>query len=527
MADIDFKVNVDIETTGKNEVDDLEKQIENLKKASPIKLDIDITGDGANIAKYFTNIQKQAQTAGKGIGTSLHQGIKSVKFNGNLDDFTKSQVDMMNRVKKNTQKISKDVESTLNNATSKEAERASTQIAKRYETQMNNAEKQISAMNKKFQDNQDRLSKLQSDTGTDKYKNSYENTSGYKVIEENLKRIKTLQDQINSESAKVNPNTDKINADIKEMTSLLSKSENAFNNLTKPISVLDASIASNKTLSWLKENSKAAKELGSAFEELAEKQKYATTAGELDNYNKQYKNLVSIAQSKVLTGKSAFDEFKRATAQIAQFTGIYGVLQNVMQDLPREMVQAVRDVDTAMTNLYKVTDETDAKYQSFLKNAGTTSKQLGRDMSSYITQTSEWAKLGYSMAESADLAKLSSIYANVGEVSDSTAVSDMVTAMKAFNIEASNAGTVIDSLNELGNNFATTSAELGEGLSKSASSMNTAGVDLAHTLAMLTGGAEITQNASEFGNFLKVASMRIRGKITCLRIRKVYTQCYA
>ena len=109
MADIDFKVNVDIETTGKNEVDDLEKQIENLKKASPIKLDIDITGDGANIAKYFTNIQKQAQTAGKGIGTSLHQGIKSVKFNGNLDDFTKSQVDMMNRVKKNTQKISKRV----------------------------------------------------------------------------------------------------------------------------------------------------------------------------------------------------------------------------------------------------------------------------------------------------------------------------------------------------------------------------------------------------------------------------------
>lgn len=61
------------------------------------------------------------------------------------------------------------------------------------------------------------------------------------------------------------------------------------------------------------------------------------------------------------------------------------------------------------------------------------------------------------------------------------------------------------------NNFATSSADLGEGLSRSASAMATAGTDMNKTLAMLTGGAEITQNAGEFGNFLKVASMRIRG----------------
>lgn len=476
-----------------------------------LKVKFDGTGNNSSFDTYLNNIQKQAQTAGKGIGTSLQQGIKSVKFNGNLDAFTKSQVDMMNRVKKNTQKISKDVASTLNNATSKEAERAATQIAKRYEAQMNNAEKQISAMNKKFQDNQDRLNKLQYDTGTDKYKDNYKNTSSYKAIETNLERIKTLQDQINSESAKVNPNTDKINSDLKEMTSLLSKSENAFNNLTKPINEIEANIAANKTESWLKENTKAAKELGNVFDDIAEKQRKATTAGELENYNKQFKEAVSYAQANGLTGKSPFDEFKRAASQIAEFAGIYGVLQNVMQDLPREMINAVRDVDTAMTNLYKVTDETDAKYQSFLKNAGTTSKQLGRDMSSYITQTSEWAKLGYSMAESADLAKLSSIYANVGEVSDSTAVSDMVTAMKAFNIEASNAMSIADAYNALGNKFASDAASIGEGISNAASSLATSGNDFNQSVAMITGMAEITQDAGEAGNALKILSMRIRG----------------
>ena len=39
---------------------------------------------------------------------------------------------------------------------------------------------------------------------------------------------------------------------------------------------------------------------------------------------------------------------------------------------------------------------------------------------------------------------------NVGEVDDATAVSDMVTAMKAFNIEASDAITIVDALNTLG-----------------------------------------------------------------------------
>lgn len=41
--------------------------------------------------------------------------------------------------------------------------------------------------------------------------------------------------------------------------------------------------------------------------------------------------------------------------------------------------------------------------------------------------------------------------------------------------------------------------------------MSAAGTDMYKTLAMITGGAEITQNAGEFGNFLKVASMRLRG----------------
>ena len=87
----------------------------------------------------------------------------------------------------------------------------------------------------------------------------------------------------------------------------------------------------------------------------------------------------------------------------------------------------------------------------------------------------------------------------------------MVTAMKAYNIKANNAQSIIDSLNILGNNYATSSADLGEGLSNSASSLAVSGNDINQSLAMLTGMAEITQSAPEAGNALKILSMRIRG----------------
>lgn len=483
-----------------------------------LKVKFDGTGNNSSFDTYLNNIQKQAQTAGKGIGTSFQQGIKSVKFNGNLDDFTKSQVDMMNRVKKNTQKISKDVESTLNNATSKEAERAATQIAKRYETQINNAEKQISAMNKKFQDNQERLNKLQVDTGTDKYKNSYKNTSGYQAIEENLKRIKTLQDQINSESAKNNPNTDKINADLKEMTSLLSKAENAFNNLTKPIGALDASIASNKTLSWLKENSKAAKELGSSFEELAERQKHATTQGELENYNKQYRDLVSTAQAKGLTGKSAFDEFKRAATQIAEFTGMYGILQNVMQDLPREMVQAVSDINKAQIELTKVSNAPTVQLNKYWDEAIESAKKYGATIDDVISSTADWSRLGYNLDDAKKLSDATTLLQKVGDnMTQQSSSQGLISTLKGFNMQADEVGKIVDVANQIANTQPIDSSGIFEGLERSASSMKAANNTFEQTVSLITAANSVVQDPSSIGTALKTISMRVRGADTELQ----------
>lgn len=269
--------------------------------------------------------------------------------------------------------------------------------------------------------------------------------------------------------------------------------------------------SANKVATYYEENSKAVKKYGATLKELEKQYQQVSTVEEKANLDTAFKNIQSRISAEGLTGKSGIDEFKRAFKQIGQFAGIYDAIQNVIMEVPSKVISSVKDVDSAMTNLYKVTDESQSRYSKYLDTASKNAPELGRSISSYISQTSEWSKLGYSLDDSEQLSKLSSMYANVGEVSDNTAVSDMVTAMKAFNIQASDAESIIDQLNILGNNFATSSADLGEGLSNSASSLATAGNDLGHSLAMLTGMSEITQSAPEAGNALKILAMRVRG----------------
>jgi TP901 family phage tail tape measure protein len=129
-------------------------------------------------------------------------------------------------------------------------------------------------------------------------------------------------------------------------------------------------------------------------------------------------------------GFSFGDKIKNQASKFTEWIGITAVVMKGVQTA-KDMGQAVYDIDTAMTSLYKVTDETDAKYNQFLTSACNNAKELGRSVSSLVEQTATWAKLGYSLDQSSELAKVSSIYANVGEVDDETAVSDLVTAMKA------------------------------------------------------------------------------------------------
>ena len=276
-------------------------------------------------------------------------------------------------------------------------------------------------------------------------------SAGYSKIQYYIDQATAAKQRFNAElNNSKGANLDSLNADLKEFNVLVNKATSEYNKLIAPASAIKQQKTLNDFLTWGKNNSKAVDAGKVRYDSIVSGLKGSSlTEGQLEDAIGQIKVFKSEMESAGKVGKSFTHEMARGFKQIGQFTLTYGILQKIPQ-IMMKMVSSVKEVDSAMTSLYKVTDETASRYERFLVDSAKTSKELGRNMSSYIEQTANWTKLGYSLDQSENLAKLSSIYANVGEVSDETAVSDMVTAMKAFNIQASDAVTIIDQLNTLG-----------------------------------------------------------------------------
>ena len=189
---------------------------------------------------------------------------------------------------------------------------------------------------------------------------------------------------------------------------------------------------------------------------------------------------------------------------------------NAFQQGLRQVYQNVVDIDSAMTELKKVTDETSGAYSKFLSEAGDRAKTVGSTVSDIINATADYARLGYNLDDAKTLADVSAVYYNVGDDLDSftTATDNIVGTMKAFNLEADDAIGLVDKLNEVSNNFAVSSGDLGDILQRSASAMEAAGNTLDQTIALGTAMNSVLQSADTTGTTLKVLALRLRGAST-------------
>lgn len=250
--------------------------------------------------------------------------------------------------------------------------------------------------------------------------------------------------------------------------------------------------------SYLSNNTKLGKELQSQLIRIQSEIKNVDATG-LKRLQKEFSATKAEANALGQTGDTAFTKLGNNAKQFLSYLGSATVIMTGINAI-RNMVSEVKTLDAAMISLKKVTDESDATYQKFLGTITQSAKNLGSTVSDMVEMTATWAKLGYTIQESSKLAEVSTVYANVGEIKDtSQAVGDLITAMKAYGIEAKDSMSIADKFNEIGNKYATEAADLGEGLRNAASSLSLAGNDIDESLAMLTSMTEITQNASESG----------------------------
>ena len=144
------------------------------------------------------------------------------------------------------------------------------------------------------------------------------------------------------------------------------------------------------------------------------------------------------------------DGILRKTKEIFMYFSGSSVVYKLFNEL-RQGIQYVREIDGALTELKKVTDETDETYEKFLNTASKTAGKVGSTIKDIVSSTADWARLGYSLEDAANLSESTSILLNVSEFqSIDDATSALVSTMQAFGYAAEDSMHVVDVLNEVG-----------------------------------------------------------------------------
>lgn len=214
----------------------------------------------------------------------------------------------------------------------------------------------------------------------------------------------------------------------------------------------------------------------------------------------EFRNVNTTASGLATTMKSIFSYAIGGSA-------IYAVMNSM-----RDMVSTTIELDDAMRDLKRVSDETESTYSEFMKTANQVAINLGTTTAGAIEATTTFKALGYSFKESSEyLSQMALVLSNVGDMSASDASSSLVSILKGFKLEASETTKVVDLLNEAGNKFALTTADLTEGLRIGGASLALANNDLEEASSLIISGTEILRDSNMVANGLKTISMRIKG----------------
>lgn len=153
----------------------------------------------------------------------------------------------------------------------------------------------------------------------------------------------------------------------------------------------------------------------------------------LDSTGTKIVNVAGKTKESTSLFKSAFDSLKKKSKEILTYMTSMGVMTRVIGQI-KQGIQYVKDIDSALTELKKVTDETDETYAKFLNTMAQTGANVGATTSDLTNMAANWARLGYNIEQAGDLAKSTAVLLNVSEFTDADKASEALISTIQANI---------------------------------------------------------------------------------------------
>lgn len=167
---------------------------------------------------------------------------------------------------------------------------------------------------------------------------------------------------------------------------------------------------------------------------------------------------------------------------IAMFFSFYDIVRYV-----REISGTVTELNSKLIELAKVSDASIGDLYKNFSDFSDIAKETGGTINDIISATADWARNGYNLEESKELARLSSIFQNIGDGLTANQSNEyLVSILKGFNLEANQAIEIMDKINNVSNNAASSVSNIGEALERSSSAFGAANTSLSEAVALLT-----------------------------------------
>lgn len=329
-----------------------------------------------------------------------------------------------------------------------------------------------------------------------------------------LEELRTLQ-------ATVSKQDYVSSAQLKQFDDLRKKlkdSETSFKTLSaaeKGSDSLSRAKLYSKIGEYLQKNSGMAKEFKTQLKSLQKQLENDGPNANVKNLTDQFIRLQSQIREAGQEGRSFLDVLKDKA-----FYGFAGQLSTYFgfNDFVRyigEGVNTIRELDTAMTEMRKVSDESVVSLKNYQKATFDVADAVGTTAIQIQNSTADWQRLGYGLDEASKLAEISNLYKNVGDMDINEATEHMISSVQAWKSEFSStvdtAEAIANRYNKIGNEFAISSADIGEAMETSAAALKAGGNTLNESLGLITAGNVIQQDASTVSSAMKILSLRIRG----------------
>ena len=319
-----------------------------------------------------------------------------------------------------------------------------------------------------------------------------------------LNKIKTEQNGIASE------------ADIqtlKEYESEIKKTIATVTNMSaaqKGYSLVSGQKELDKIRQILKENSAMSAEAKGKIKAYYREIESGNPSMSLDKIHGEIMKIVNAEAEAGRAGKRMWDVIKeKAWYGAANVIGTYFGVNDIFRYI-QQGIGTIREFDTALTEMRKVSDESVQSLKNYQSTTFDTANAVGTTAKQIQESTADYMRLGESLDEASESAKTANILLNVSEFDNiEDATKSLVAMGQAY--KDLDKMTIIDKLNEVGNNYAISTDELSTALQKSAATLSLMGNTIDEAASLVTTANATIQDADSVSAGLRTISLRLVG----------------